>query len=281
MIKHVILDIDGTVLNEDHQLLDETKNYLIELQQRGINVHLASGRTARRMKDVYDALQINDYCISGNGYKIFHTQKHDETIIDSFSSDQIQYFFNLVKPFELETFSFDDTILNYYLPEKLYLEKVAYQKENNIDPSIPLIGGPYSVIFNHGDAYDEKNRVEALKDAAYKICVRGEYEDLLKIQNALQDEPCQCLITSTSWLEILPLGNSKGKAVKLLCEKCRYDINEVIAFGDGENDVTMLQVVKYGYAMGNALDSVKQAVEHVAPTNNEQGVLQVLKSIFN
>lgn len=280
MIKHVVLDIDGTLLNENHQLLENTKNYLIDLQKRGINVHLASGRTARRMKPVYDVLGIDGYCISGNGYKVFHTKKDKEYIIDTFSDSEILYFFNILKKYNLEVFTFSDTIMNYYLPDYLLKEKEEYALKHNLPKDTPLIGGPYGIIFQHGDAYDEKNRVSELNQSAYKLCVRGNYENLRQIQEELQNHPCQSVITSKEWLEVLPLNNSKGNAVKLLAEICGYDLNDIIAFGDGENDLSMLKIVGKGYAMGNAIESVKKEVNYVAPLNDEEGVYQVLFEHF-
>lgn len=280
MIKHVVLDIDGTLLNENHQLLDRTKDYLIELQKRGIQIHLASGRTARRMKPIYEALQIDGFCISGNGYKVFHTKKDEEYIIDTFSDEEILYFFNLLKKYDLEVFTFDDTILNYYLPDQLLEEKKQYVLTHNLPLDTPLIGGPYGVIFHHGDAYDEKNRVLELNKSAYKLCVRGPYEVLREIQKELQNHPCQSVITSSSWLEILPLNNSKGNAVKLLSQICGYKLEEIIAFGDGENDLSMLEIVGKGYAMGNAMDSVKEKANYIAPLNDDEGVYQILFEHF-
>lgn len=280
MIKHIVLDIDGTLLNEDHQLLENTKNYLIDLQKRGINVHLASGRTARRMKPIYEALEIDGYCISGNGYKVFHTKKDEEYIIDTFNDSEILYFFNLLKKYDLEIFTFSDTVMNYYVPDYLLEEKKEYALKHNLPKDMPLIGGPYGVVFNHGDAYDEKNRVQELNKSAYKLCVRGEYSILRQIQSELQNHPCQSLITSNTWLEILPLNNSKGNAVKLLAQLKGYELNEIIAFGDGENDLSMLKIVGKGYAMGNAINTVKQQTQYVAPINDEEGVYQVLFEHF-
>lgn len=280
MIKHVVLDIDGTLLNENHQLLENTKNYLIDLQKRGINVHLASGRTARRMKPIYEELEIDGYCISGNGYKVFHTKKDEEYVIDSFNDSEILYFFNLLKKYDLEIFTFSDTVMNYYLPDYLLEEKKEYALKHNLSKDIPLIGGPYGVVFNHGDAYDEKNKVQELNKSAYKLCVRGEYSILRQIQNELQNHPCQSLITSNTWLEVLPLNNSKGNAVKLLAQLKGYELNEIIAFGDGENDLSMLKIVGKGYAMGNAIDTVKQQAQYVAPINDEEGVYQILFEHF-
>lgn len=103
---------------------------------------------------------------------------------------------------------------------------------------------------------------------------------LREIQKELQNHPCQSVITSSSWLEILPLNNSKGNAVKLLSQICGYKLEEIIAFGDGENDLSMLEIVGKGYAMGNAMDSVKEKANYIAPLNDDEGVYQILFEHF-
>lgn len=279
-MQYIILDIDGTLLTSNHQLPIKTQQYLIELQKRGKIIILASGRTQRRMQPIIDLLQIDGYCISGNGYKIFHTKNQDEIVLASFNDQQIQYFFNLLKKYELEIFTFTDNILNYYLPKHLEQEKLDYIQKHHLPSNTQLVGGPYATVFNHSGAYDEINRKDNLNESAYKLCVRGPFETLQIIQKALQNEKCQSVITSKNWLEILPLENSKGNAIKKLFTKQNYDLNSTIAFGDGENDLQMLRVVKKGYAMGNAVESLKQNIKNVVATNDEEGVYQTLFEHF-
>lgn len=279
-MKHVVLDIDGTILDSKHQLRETTKNYLLQLQKKGITVSLASGRTARRMQPIIDALEINGYCISGNGYKVFHTKKDEEYVVDSFSVEEINYYFDKLKQYEQEIYTFSDTQLYFYLPKQIELLKKQYIKDQKLPDNTSLVGGPYGFLFDHGNAYDTIQQVDVFTKGAYKICVRGENEILQRIQAEFKHEKCQCMITTSQWLEICPIRNSKGNALKILCEKSGFNLKDVIAFGDGENDISMLEIVGKGFAMGNAIDTVKTRVAFVAPSNDEEGVLQILKDIF-
>ncbi len=279
-MKHVVLDIDGTILDSKHQLRETTKNYLLQLQKKGITVSLASGRTARRMQPIIDALEINGYCISGNGYKVFHTKKDEEYVVDSFSVEEINYYFDKLKQYEQEVYTFSDTQLYFYLPKQVELLKKQYIKDKKMPDDTSLVGGPYGFLFDHGNAYDVIKQVDVFTKSAYKICVRGENKILQRIQDDLSHENCQCMITTSEWLEICPTRNSKGNALRILCEKSGFDLKDVVAFGDGENDISMLEIVGKGFAMGNAIDTVKKRVSLVAPSNDEDGIVQVLNNIF-
>lgn len=279
-MKHVVIDIDGTLLDSDHQLRPATKQYLIALQEKGVRVSLASGRTERRMRPIIDALNIDGFCISGNGYKIFHTKHFEEYIVDVFTDAEIQYLFDIVKQYDLEVFTFTDTILNFYLPKHLEEEKIQYKIKHQLPEDLPLVGGPYGVVFNHGKAYDAINRKVQLNESAYKMCVRGEKQLLKKIQQRLSNENCVSMITTEEWLEIVPVNNSKGNALKLLCEKTGYQLHDMVAFGDGENDLSMLTIVGKGFAMDNAQESLKEKVKWIAKSNDEEGVRLALEEIF-
>jgi Cof subfamily protein (haloacid dehalogenase superfamily) len=84
--------------------------------------------------------------------------------------------------------------------------------------------------------------------------------------------------SSKSYLDIGPLNNSKGKAVKLLCKDLGFKLDEVIAFGDQINDISMISIVGLGVAMGNARDEVKEIADFITLTNDENGVATTIKT---
>ena len=78
------------------------------------------------------------------------------------------------------------------------------------------------------------------------------------------------------FLEILPKDVNKGKALEALLAILGVDRDELMAFGDGYNDKTMVEYAGLGVAMGNAKDVVKEAADYVAPTNDEDGIVEVI-----
>lgn len=279
MIRQIVTDLDGTLLNENQKIPVKTKEYLKALQQRGIQIILASGRNQKRMQEMIDDLEIDGYCIAGNGYKIFHTRTKEEYIIATFTADEVQYYFQKLKKYNQEIMAFSDTSLQSYIPNELYEIKKAYCVEKGLNTQL-LIGGPYHIVYDHSKSYDKIITDASFEESAYKICVKGEHEILQEIQKEMNKENCTCVITSEHWLEVLPKANSKGNALKKVCELMNYRLEDMIAFGDGENDLSMLAIVGKAYAMDNGVSTLKKSVKLIAPKNTEEGVYEILFEHF-
>lgn len=84
-----------------------------------------------------------------------------------------------------------------------------------------------------------------------------------------------------AWIEVMPKGVSKASALLRIGKKLGISTEEMMAFGDAENDMEMIKTVKYGIAMGNAMDSLKQAAWDVTDTNDQMGIAKALdKYVF-
>ena len=83
--------------------------------------------------------------------------------------------------------------------------------------------------------------------------------------------------TSANWLEIMPAHVNKAEGLKQAASRMGIDPSQIMAFGDGENDIGMLSLCGYGYAMGNALDSVKKVAYDVCESNQEEGVARTVE----
>ena len=101
-------------------------------------------------------------------------------------------------------------------------------------------------------------------------------EVLPLIRSRLKPE-LQALLVKPNWLEILPAGISKGTALKHIMAETGISKDEVLAFGDGENDIDMIQTAGYGIAMGNAFPNVRDAAFAVTASNNQDGIAKALK----
>ena len=84
-----------------------------------------------------------------------------------------------------------------------------------------------------------------------------------------------------AWIEVMPKGVSKASALLRIGEKLGISTDEMMAFGDAENDMEMIKTVKYGIAMGNAMESLKKAAWDVTDTNDQMGIAKALdKYVF-
>ena len=93
---------------------------------------------------------------------------------------------------------------------------------------------------------------------------------LKDIQNDLKD--FECMMVAGYWMEIMPKGVNKGKALETICDMNDFSMENVMAFGDSQNDISMLEKAGIGVAMGNALQEVKEMADLVTLDNNSNGI---------
>ena len=86
--------------------------------------------------------------------------------------------------------------------------------------------------------------------------------------------------TAPYYIEAIPVGTSKASGLSNVCKGLGIDPSEVIAFGDAENDLEMIQFAGHGVAMGNACDALKNAADEVTLTNNEDGIAHTLNHLL-
>jgi sugar-phosphatase len=105
------------------------------------------------------------------------------------------------------------------------------------------------------------------------------YEDQIR---ALLPEGVTATTAGNEWIDIQNTGVNKGAGIRLLQKKLHIKKEECAAFGDAMNDYTLLQNVKYSYAMKNADDRIKAIARQTLPwTNEEQGVIKQIRNILN
>lgn len=90
----------------------------------------------------------------------------------------------------------------------------------------------------------------------------------------------QVVLSSEIWVDIIPLGASKGAAIQKLQKQLNIKPEECVAFGDYLNDYEMMQSVYYSYAMENAIPELKKVARYIAPPNYENGVTTTIRSLL-
>ncbi|MFR2018740.1 MAG: HAD-IIB family hydrolase, partial [Eubacterium sp.] len=124
--------------------------------------------------------------------------------------------------------------------------------------------------------FDDKN---AEADEVFIICKDNDDREIIKAQTDKISGIQYCMLADR-FLEITKNGTDKGTALEMLCNHLKIELNKVIAFGDGENDLQFLNKAGTAVAMGNATDSVKAQADIITDTNNNQGVLKALKGLI-
>lgn len=288
MIKAIVMDMDGTLLNEHNQISEETAAYLKELEKRGVALILASGRSYTRLLPYARRLNMDKYggwLIEIDGVAFYETKTNTREKLRMMEPDEIRPVFEWLMHQDAESQAmFDDGAFVWY-PKSHQAIKEAIRKEQNLPEDYPWTAGPWSYLNDFRDGYPYITYIQSADEISRpinKLQIMNEEEKLIPVYEALQKEfgsDFSIYRTTPRQLEVLPKGFSKGKGVEHLMEQNGWKPDEVVVFGDGENDVSMFDVVRDSFAMGNARDYVKRKAAHVTASNRENGIVKGLVSL--
>ncbi len=260
MIKMVVCDMDGTLLNRDLEISQENLNAIEALREKGIKFCIATGRPEQLIKEYIEPLRMSDPLIMYNGSVIGHPFQEE-------------------KLFELKLEENDITSIIEYC-ESNDIIYMPYTKNK-------IISKPnYRVDFfeKRNESLEEKNKCvfEDIRDLN-KIVNENSVNKILLIENdedkfkkvmdfVVQFSQFEIASSQKGFIDINPKGASKGNALKILAKHFSYELDEIVAFGDQDNDVSMLEVAGTSVAMANASKNAKNAADYVTTSNNESGV---------
>lgn len=290
MIKIIAFDMDGTLLNHQEEITSETKRCLLALQKRGMILVLASGRSYSRLLRYAHELQMDiygGYLIEVNGMAIYDVKKCERTIYGQLNITQAQALFNYFKQWKVEIIGHFDTGMFDYNPEVIWEEKRIWRLEHKVAADVPWTGGTFSFIGDTRNGYPNIHYVQSFDDleaSINKISITYWPDQInevyIQAKKDLKDHYWIGL-TSPKWLEIMPLGITKANTLALLAEQLHIENAEIMAFGDGENDIEMLVLSGVGIAMGNAFPSVKIIADDVTESNEEEGIAKAIHKYFS
>lgn len=260
MIKMIVSDLDGTLLTTQKQISSKTRNILIEKKMHGQKIVLASGRTLESVRYAIQDFSLANYIITNNGAAIYDVEKEFFIWQDTFSIETAVKIFELYKKW---CQSIHICSSNYYY---------SYTKDTQLgyNPSIIKVKDFTSLI--------EKNipichiSLLGMKPNKIKIVIneiREKFPDLEAF--VMQDS-----FKRTKWIDIMKKGVSKSEMISRLQSLLHIDIENTVLFGDGKNDIEMLQKNGFGIAMANALPEVKSVCKDITDTNDENGIVKWL-----
>lgn len=270
--KLIAIDMDGTLLDKEEKVPEENREAIIRATEMGIKVVISTGRIFTSAVYYAKLVGVTTPIIACNGAYISEYDRENvllqhpirqedmEKLIEVFEKNNLYYHFYDNKNFY--TTDLDYNSLKYYEWNK------NQTKENKIN--INLVENSIEFI--------KKNNIEV-----YKIVIMD--DDIERINNIRKElSVYKNIEIVSSWqgsLDIMYKGVSKGKALKELCNIYGINKEEVIAIGDNENDLSMLEFAGTSVAMGNGIDLVKEYADFVTETNDNNGVAKAIeKYIF-
>ena len=281
MIKVIIMDIDGTLLNNEKQLTVETKEALLKAQDDGVLLVLASGRPYNGLVHLGNELNMNKHnglFVCFNGSKVLNYQTGDILFNNAISVEDAKKIFDHLDKFDgcrpmvdhgeyMYVNNVFDNYIHYsqgpakYTHDGLF-DVMQYESRGNsyklceIDHLSNWVSEPVNKILTYGDPDYLKDNYEAIY-APFKDKVNA-------------------MFTAPFYYEFTAKGIDKTKAIKTALEPLNIKQDEIIAFGDAQNDKTMVEYAGVGVAMGNATDELKEVADYITDDNNHDGIAKAL-----
>ena len=264
--KILALDIDGTLTTSDKIITKETKEAVIRLQENGIKVIIASGRSEYGFRHIVDELEFvkfGSYVMSFNGGRIINC-----------ATGEIVY---------------DNPLALTYLPE---IYEIAV--ENNLGiigyENDCLISGNGIDKYQEYDAWACKMKLKEVenfpvyfKKPFNKCLLTGEPEHLREVLDNVRkrfEGRLNIFLSEEFFIEVLPDNVHKAAALESFIHKLGVDRKELICIGDGANDITMIEYAGMGVAMANSNPLLIDKADYITDSNDNNGVLKAIKKFF-
>ena len=250
--KLIVLDLDGTLTNSKKEISSRNRETLIRIQEQGIRLVLASGRPTYGIVPLANELRMNEFggfILSYNGGEIINWETKEMMYENVLPNEVVPVLYECARTNHLSILTYDGA------------EIVT---ENSQDPYVQK------------EAFLNKMAIRETNDFLTDITLPVESELCIRLQgkiNVFRSEPY--------FLELVPQGIDKALSLSVLLENIGMTREEVIAIGDGYNDLSMIKFAGMGIAMGNAQEPVKKAADYITLTNDEDGVAEAIERIFN
>lgn len=253
MEKILFFDVDGTIYNSKKQIPPSAKKAIYQARQNGYEIAIATGRAPFMIDSLIQELEIDTYVTFNGQYVVY---KGEVIFTDGVPTNQLS---------EIIEFGHERNHPVVFLDDQKMIATV--EDHEGIASSLQTLKYPYPII----------NSQFHMENTVYQSLIFMEeheeqlYKETFPDVNFVRWHSMSC--------DILPKEGSKARGIRKLLEKMNIPIDQTVAFGDGLNDIEMLQAVGTGVAMGNGHDEVKKVADIVADHVEKDGLAKVMKQL--
>ncbi|SHK21258.1 Cof-type HAD-IIB family hydrolase [Hespellia stercorisuis] len=263
----IVLDLDGTLTNSRKEITAPTEKALMEIQQNGKRVVLASGRPINGIVNLADQLDLhkyNGYILSFNGGRITNCTTGEIIYNRAVPAETIPTVYDIIHEYpglDILSYSDDEIISGIQINEYTELEsRINHMNIRCVDNFKEYVNFPVNKLLVTGDPAIIKLAMAALKKR---------FHSYLNIYNS-----------SDFFIEVMPSKIDKAYSLQKLLSSIGLTADEMICCGDGYNDVTMLEYAGLGVAMENANSDIKESADFVTKSNDDDGILHVINQFM-
>lgn len=255
----IAIDSDGTLRHSDGNISDKTKETIKKVIDCGNIVVICTARPRYYTLKISNEVGLNEYLISSNGTEIYD---------------------NINKK----------NIYCNYLPKKEC--KIIYRETKKLGLRVMFVSEntEYVTMFTRNDSQillDDKNVDIILKKDIKQIMIISKHKELVKKYKSFIEQKFNLCVVDSSredkeelWFSIISNKASKGSALQKLAKYLNVPLENTIAIGNDKNDISMFEVAGLSVAVSNAENDIKEKVNYVTLSNNEDGVAVFLETLI-
>lgn len=266
--KMIALDLDGTLTNSEKIITPDTKEALFTYQQHGGRVVLASGRPTQGIVPLAKELELEKYggyILAFNGSHIVNCETGEVLFNQTLTMEQTARLHDLAQQYGINILTYEG--------DRIYTEDAEneYAKIEQFIAKMEMVQVP--------------NIAEAITTPANKCLMTGEPALVKELEpkiKAAMGQEIEVYQSQDFFLELVPQNVDKAASLDSLLKQLHLRREDLIACGDGFNDLSMIQYAGLGVAMSNAHKDIRKAADFVTLSNDEDGVAHVLeKFVFH
>ena len=269
--KMIFLDLDGTLLDDHKNLPEINKAAMEEALAKGHKVIICTGRplsSAIKLLPLFGLDKPGCFAITFNGGLVYDAGEKKAIYKKTLPLDQVKYVFEKAYEYgrvHIQTYTNEGFICEFDTPESRF-----YETMTKCDRKVVK------------DIFEELNGEEPCKMLAIAFgCDRAHIEAFRESMLEYAEGKMDVCFSCYEYLEFMPAGINKGNAIRWMCDYMNIPLENTIAVGDAENDITMLKTAAVGAVMKNAGDDIKVCGNYITEKdNNEGGVAEVIKKFM-
>lgn len=265
----IAFDLDGTLLSSQGKILDSSKQAIARAMALGIKVFIVTGRHHTAVRPYYAELGLDTPVVCCNGTYLYDFQQEKVLSGNPLRTEQARHLIQAARAKNIH--------LAVYTRDSMTYE---------------VLNAHFSKLLNWVNACDEAVRPDVRQVASFDDFLDGNTliwkvlisdPDKQKMQKFVENLPLDQFSAEWSWVDradITAQGNSKGARLAEVLEQAKISPEKVIAFGDNFNDISMLQLVGMGIAMGESEVAVQQSAKQTIGSNNEDSIAKALEALI-